>query len=147
MAGTSTVTMTPTGATTLNAIAVGTTVLNFDWTVLIVSSGPQTVTFGTNFASNGPVNSGQSGTVTTVKFVSTPAGIWQEVSRNTYGAGSTTSFLYSAAGTALPACAAANKGAIASVSDATAPTYNAAYTSGGTIPAIVLCDGTGWKTR
>jgi hypothetical protein len=56
-------------------------------------------------------------------------------------------FLYSAAGTPLPTCAAGNKGAIASVSDATAPTYNATYTSGGAVTVPVVCNGTNWVTH
>jgi hypothetical protein len=55
--------------------------------------------------------------------------------------------LYSAAGVALPTCNAGSKGAQAVVSDATAPTYNAIYTSGGAIVAHVVCDGTNWKTQ
>lgn len=56
-------------------------------------------------------------------------------------------FRYSAAGTALPACAAATNGVQLYVSDATAPTYHGAYTSGGAILAGVLCiSGTGWVT-
>lgn len=56
--------------------------------------------------------------------------------------------LYSAAGTALPTCAAGLKGASATVSDATAPTYMGAYTSGGAVTAAVICDGAGgWKTH
>jgi len=54
--------------------------------------------------------------------------------------------LYSAAGTPLPAAAAGNKGYLAVVSDATAPTYNANYTSGGAVVALVISDGTNWKT-
>jgi hypothetical protein len=140
-------TLTPNGATTLNGVQLATTWLNYEWTVLLTSDGnSRIVTFGTNFNSNGPVNTGPtSGVVTAVKFVSTPTGVWQEVLRNTYGAGSTTSFLYSAAGTALPACAAANKGAIASVSDATATTYNSIYAGSGTNVMPVLCDGTNWR--
>jgi hypothetical protein len=54
--------------------------------------------------------------------------------------------IYSAAGTALPTCNGAAEGTRAVVSDATAPTYLAAYTSGGTVHAPVYCDGTSWKT-
>jgi hypothetical protein len=55
--------------------------------------------------------------------------------------------LYSAAGVALPTCAAGIKGAQAVVSDATAPTYNANYTSGGAVVAHVVCNGTNWVTQ
>jgi hypothetical protein len=55
--------------------------------------------------------------------------------------------IYSAAGTALPACAAATNGATAIVSDATAATYAGAYASGGTQMRRVLCvSGAGWIT-
>jgi len=54
--------------------------------------------------------------------------------------------IYSAAGTALPTCNAPNKGITALVSDATAPTYLATYTSGGAVFAFVLCNGTNWVT-
>ena len=56
--------------------------------------------------------------------------------------------LYSAAGTPLPAASDALKGATAIVSDATLPTYGAAYTSGGAVIARVLCTGLsgGWVT-
>ena len=55
--------------------------------------------------------------------------------------------LFAAAGPALPACAAGIKGAQAVVSDATAPTYNANYTSGGAVVAHVVCNGTNWVTQ
>lgn len=59
--------------------------------------------------------------------------------------------LYSAAGTALPACGSGIKGEQATVSDATAPTYMGAYTSGGAITAAVICSYNGttysWLTH
>lgn len=55
--------------------------------------------------------------------------------------------IYSAAGTPLPTCNGGAEGTWAAVSDATAPTYHAAYTSGGTVHAPVYCDGTSWKTE
>jgi len=63
--------------------------------------------------------------------------------------------LYSAAGIALPTCNTTagggypngTKGAIAVVSDATSPTYNANYTSGGAVVALVVCNGTNWVTQ
>jgi hypothetical protein len=59
--------------------------------------------------------------------------------------------LYSAAGTALPACNAGSQGDQRVVSDATAPAYMAAYTSGGSVTAAVICgyNGTsyGWLTH
>ena len=54
--------------------------------------------------------------------------------------------IYSAAGTPLPTCNGPAEGTWAAVSDATAPTYNAAYSSGGTVHVPVYCDGTSWKT-
>lgn len=57
------------------------------------------------------------------------------------------SIVYSAAGTALPTCAASLKGTMAIVSDATTPTYNATYASGGAITVPVLCNGTNWTTH
>jgi hypothetical protein len=53
---------------------------------------------------------------------------------------------YSAAGTPLPTCNAGSKGSQAWVTDATGPTYLAAYTSGGTVVAPVFCNGTSWLT-
>jgi hypothetical protein len=55
--------------------------------------------------------------------------------------------LYSAAGTPLPSCAVGIQGANSVVSDATAPTYMGAYTSGGGITAAVICsyDGTSYS--
>ena len=59
--------------------------------------------------------------------------------------------LFSAAGTALPACAVGTKGLQLVVSDATAPTYMGAYTSGGAITAEVICSFNGttysWLTH
>lgn len=55
--------------------------------------------------------------------------------------------IYSAAGTPLPACVAGIDGAQAVVSDATSPTYLAAYTSGGATVAAVLCNGSSWVTH
>lgn len=57
-----------------------------------------------------------------------------------------TTTLYSAAGTPLPTCNGASEGSRASVSDATIPTFLAAYVSGGAVHASVYCDGTSWKT-
>jgi hypothetical protein len=54
---------------------------------------------------------------------------------------------YAAGGTALPSCTGGLKGTVAIVSDATAPTYNGAYTSGGAVPALVLCNGSNWTTH
>jgi len=54
--------------------------------------------------------------------------------------------IYSAAGTALPSCAAGTKGGMAIVSDATTPTYLATYASGGAVVAPVMCNGTNWVT-
>ena len=59
--------------------------------------------------------------------------------------------IFSAAGTALPTCAAALKGAETVVSDATTPTYMGAYASGGTITTAVICSFNGttyaWLTH
>jgi hypothetical protein len=54
--------------------------------------------------------------------------------------------MYSAAGTPLPTCNAGFKGARAVVSDASAPTWNANYASGGAVTVPVFCDGANWKT-
>ena len=53
---------------------------------------------------------------------------------------------YSVAGTALPTCNAGAQGTRAFVSDATLPTYLAAYVSGGAVVAPVFCNGTTWLT-
>jgi hypothetical protein len=62
-----------------------------------------------------------------------------------------TDVLYSAAGTPLPSCASGIQGEQAVVSDATSPTYMAAYTSGGGITAAVICSYNGstysWLTH
>ncbi len=47
----------------------------------------------------------------------------------------------------LPAATAALKGAMAYVTDATAPTYNGALTGGGTVGVPVACDGTVWTSH
>jgi hypothetical protein len=53
--------------------------------------------------------------------------------------------LYSAAGTAVPACAAGTNGWRVIASDITTATYRAPYASGGTIVGQLLCvSGTGW---
>ena len=54
--------------------------------------------------------------------------------------------VYSAAGTALPACASALKAQQAVVSDATSPSYLGTYTSGGAVLSPVICNGTNWVT-
>lgn len=63
----------------------------------------------------------------------------------TYGLQITT--IFSAAGTPIVACSSAYLDNIAQVSDANSPTWNGVYASGGSTPAIVLCDGTNWRTR
>jgi hypothetical protein len=55
--------------------------------------------------------------------------------------------IYSAAGTPLPAATTALKGAKAVVSDATTPTYMAAYVSGGAVVVEVFCNGVAWVTN
>jgi hypothetical protein len=54
---------------------------------------------------------------------------------------------YSAAGTPLPTCNTANRGMFALVSDATSPTYNGAYVSGGSVGALALCWNNAWTTH
>jgi hypothetical protein len=54
---------------------------------------------------------------------------------------------YSAAGTPLPTCNTANRGMLALVSDATSPTYNGAYVSGGNVGALALCWNNAWTMR
>jgi hypothetical protein len=58
---------------------------------------------------------------------------------------------YSAAGTPLPTCASGINGDTAVVSDAAAPLYMTAYTSGGTVTAAVICSYSGsayaWLTH
>lgn len=50
---------------------------------------------------------------------------------------------YTVAG--LPACNAGAKGALAVVTDGTAPTYNATAAGAGAVNVPVMCDGTNWK--
>ena len=56
------------------------------------------------------------------------------------------SVIYSAAGTAIPACNTARKGGRTVVSDATTPTFLGTYTSGGAVVSPVMCNGTNWVT-
>ena len=53
--------------------------------------------------------------------------------------------VYTVAG--LPTCNAGITNAYASVSDATAPTYNAALTGGGAVRIPVFCNGTAWSAH
>jgi hypothetical protein len=64
-----------------------------------------------------------------------------------YSIGAVPGTLYSAAGTPLPTCNTAEKGAQFVVSDATSPTYLGTYTSGGSTVASVLCNGGNWVTH
>ena len=48
---------------------------------------------------------------------------------------------------ALPTCNAGAEGSWRAVSDATAPTYNATLTGGGTVHIPVYCDGTNWRAH
>jgi hypothetical protein len=63
-----------------------------------------------------------------------------------YNGNINTAVIKSAAGTVLPTCNTALKGARNVVSDATAPTYLGTYTSGGTVVAPVFCNGSNWVT-
>lgn len=47
----------------------------------------------------------------------------------------------------LPTCNAGLKGAMAYVTDALAPSYNAALTGGGTVPIPVFCQGSAWTAH
>jgi hypothetical protein len=44
----------------------------------------------------------------------------------------------------LPACGATYKGGLATVSDASSPTWNATLTGGGSTIATAFCNGTNW---
>jgi hypothetical protein len=59
--------------------------------------------------------------------------------------------IYSAAGTPLPACGSSSRGEEEVVGDAASPAYMAAYASGGTITAAVICSYNGrsysWLTH
>jgi len=54
---------------------------------------------------------------------------------------------YSAAGIALPSCTSTLQTLTANVSDATVPTYNGTYTSGGAVKVPVYCNGSAWSTH
>lgn len=54
---------------------------------------------------------------------------------------------FSGSGTPLPACSPALSGQSAIVSDASAPSYNGVYVSGGTSQVPVYCDGVRWTTH
>jgi Pectate lyase superfamily protein len=55
--------------------------------------------------------------------------------------------IYSAAGTPLPSCVSGITGMQEVVSDATSPTYNGTYTSGGSVKIPVFCNGSNWVTH
>jgi len=55
-------------------------------------------------------------------------------------------FTYSATGVPLPTCNSGSVNTKAVVSDATSPTYLGTYSSGGTVIAPVMCNGTNWIT-
>jgi putative cofactor-binding repeat protein len=77
---------------------------------------------------------------TTFNVTSTGAGnlLWHNVGQLA---------IYSAAGVAVPACGATYTNVWLLVSDATTPTYNGTYTSGGAVSVPVLCNGTNWTTH
>lgn len=47
----------------------------------------------------------------------------------------------------LPVCNSNTTGTLASVTDATSPTYNAALTGGSTVHIPVFCNGTAWSAH
>lgn len=47
----------------------------------------------------------------------------------------------------LPTCNASSKALLLVVTDATAPTYNAALTGGGAVVVPVLCNGSAWTSH
>lgn len=47
----------------------------------------------------------------------------------------------------LPACTAANKGAVLIATDTTTPTYNGALTGGSNVIVPVFCNGTAWSSH
>ncbi|KVK86206.1 hypothetical protein WS90_08010 [Burkholderia cepacia] len=53
--------------------------------------------------------------------------------------------MYTVAG--LPACTSGNKGAMAAVSDATSPAYNATLTGGGSVSVPAYCNGSNWTAH
>jgi len=57
------------------------------------------------------------------------------------------SLIYSAAGTPVPTCNSSSAGLQVTVSDAISPTYLSTYTSGGSVLAPVVCNGTNWVTH
>jgi hypothetical protein len=118
---------------------------------IIASGGPFTITCGTNSVCNSPFNTGSATAhydwvfryEGSRGFANGAAGKWIETSRSP----NSPPFFYSAGGTALPSCGSGNSGQALTVSDATGPTYNATYVSGGAVVSPVVCDGTNWKTH
>lgn len=55
--------------------------------------------------------------------------------------------VYSAAGTPAPTCNSGVANSIAVASDATTPTYNGTYTSGGAVRTLIFCTGSAWTTH
>jgi hypothetical protein len=92
----------------------------------------------------GPLVAGDLNTDTWASVVySAATGFW--ILQNPRVSGIQTT-LYSAAGTPLPTCSGGLHGQQLVVSDATAPTFNGAYVSGGAVIAAVMCGTTGWVT-
>jgi lysophospholipase L1-like esterase len=54
--------------------------------------------------------------------------------------------IYSATGTPVGTCVAANNGQLKVVSDATLPTFLGTYMSGGSVTSPVICNGSNWVT-
>jgi hypothetical protein len=102
-----------------------------DASTLVTGSGSTTgylpLFSGTNALGNSHIDDGitTAGVITSIEPIAAPYYLPQ--------------IIYAASGTPLPAAGAPLLGATAIVGDATAPTYMAAYTSGGSITCQVIC--------
>lgn len=117
---------------------VGQTITSGSNNVLLGDQADVAVNSDTNEIAVGHATIGKGSNTTTIGNTSTVA---------TYFYGTLVYLtLYSAAGTALPSCVTALKGAEAMVIDATSPTYHGTYTSGGAVVSPVYCNGSTWLT-
>lgn len=130
------------------SFATGSVEINLPSTGVVISH---------NIAGDVPLQVGNLVTTPTVDLFEVGFGTsftkkaWFDATANLNAPSVIPSVIYSAAGTALPSCASGIKGEQAVVSDATSPTYMAAYTSGGGITAAVICSYNGttysWLTH
>jgi hypothetical protein len=132
----------PTSNTTINAPLPPGGTQEFTLVIQANSTNNYTITFGTNFVSNGVLWTGVNGSAYFTVVFRSDGSVWREASRSVLAPGTIPPFTIAA----LPTCTAgSNAGLLAMITNGVAsPTYNSAVSTTGSTNNLVFCNGAGW---